>query len=96
MYLQAFLKPLSSPELSIELHPRVLGDAAAAAKKDCGGGGEDRLYDALISCSVKDQVWKLFTRLFNTQRKLPTIHIWRLQNLRDFYLLPQGCNSIDI
>ena len=40
---------------------RVLGDAAAADRKDCGGGGgggsEDRLYDALVSCSVKDQGW---------------------------------------
>ena len=38
---------------------RVLGDAAA---KECGGvggggvgGGRDQLYDALVSCSVKDQ-----------------------------------------
>ena len=52
------LKPSSdhdiSPKIPIELCPRVLGDAAAP-KKDIGGGGEDRLYDALVSCSVKDQ-----------------------------------------
>ena len=36
---------------------RVLGggDAAGVAgRKDCVGGG-DRLYDALVSCSIKDQ-----------------------------------------
>ena len=37
---------------------RVLGGGAAgvAGRKDCvGGGGGDRLYDALVSCSIKDQ-----------------------------------------
>ena len=38
---------------------RVLGDGVAggvaARRKDCVGGGEDRLYDALVSCSIKDQ-----------------------------------------
>ena len=38
---------------------RVLGGDAAAGvagrRKDCVGGGGDRLYDALVSCSIKDQ-----------------------------------------
>ena len=38
---------------------RVLGDAAAkdsgAGRGGSGGGGRDQLYDALVSCSVKDQ-----------------------------------------